>query len=60
VLDQRVLGRVRAGLLEVETGLAKLEDALREGECLVICPETHEIQLTGKNPLAVRPLARAG
>jgi alpha,alpha-trehalose phosphorylase len=31
---------------------------LREGECLVIRHETEEVQLTRKNPVAVRPVSR--
>jgi alpha,alpha-trehalose phosphorylase len=44
--------------LEVEIGLEKVEYALREGECLTIRHEAEEIQLTRKNPAAVRPVSR--
>jgi alpha,alpha-trehalose phosphorylase len=45
-------------MLEVEVGVEKVEYALREGECLVICHEAEKIELTRKHPLAVRPLSR--
>jgi alpha,alpha-trehalose phosphorylase len=45
-------------MLEVEIGLESVEYALREGECLVICHETEEIQLTREHPLAIRPVSR--
>src|SRR6476660_1539811 len=48
----------RGQMLEIEIGLEKVEYALREGECLVICHETEEIQLTREHPLAVRPVSR--
>jgi alpha,alpha-trehalose phosphorylase len=48
----------RGQMLEVEIGVAKVEYALREGECLVIRHETEEIQLTREQPLAVRPVSR--
>jgi alpha,alpha-trehalose phosphorylase len=48
----------RGQMLEVEIGVEKVEYALREGECLVICHEAEKIQLTRKHPLAVRPLSR--
>jgi alpha,alpha-trehalose phosphorylase len=47
----------RGQMLEVEIGVAKVEYALREGECLVIRHETEEIQLTREQPLAVRPVS---
>jgi alpha,alpha-trehalose phosphorylase len=48
----------RGQMLEVEIGVAKVEYALREGECLVICHEAEKIELTREHPLAVRPLSR--
>src|SRR6266478_712488 len=48
----------RGQMLEVEIGVAKVEYALRQGECLVIRHETEEIQLTREQPLAVRPVSR--
>jgi alpha,alpha-trehalose phosphorylase len=48
----------RGQMLEVEIGVEKVEYALREGECLVICHEAEKIQLTRKHPIAVRPLSR--
>jgi alpha,alpha-trehalose phosphorylase len=48
----------RGQKLEVEIGVAKVEYALREGECLVICHEAEKIELTREHPLAVRPLSR--
>ncbi len=48
----------RGQLLEVEISLDKVEYALREGERLVICHETEEVELTRENPRAVRPVSR--
>jgi alpha,alpha-trehalose phosphorylase len=47
----------RGQRLEVETGLDKVEYALRDGESLLIRHETEEIHLTRENPLAVRPVS---
>jgi alpha,alpha-trehalose phosphorylase len=44
--------------LEVEIGLEEVEYALHEGEDLLIRHEAEEIQLTRKNPIAVRPVSR--
>jgi alpha,alpha-trehalose phosphorylase len=48
----------RGQTLEVEIGLGKVEYALRGGDFLTIRHETEEIQLTRKNPMAVRPISR--
>ena len=48
----------RGQMLEIEIGQEKVEYALRGGDCLVIRHETEEIQLTGEQPLAVRPVSR--
>jgi alpha,alpha-trehalose phosphorylase len=48
----------RGQLLEIEIGLEKVSYALRDGECLVIRHETEELELTRKNPLAVRSVIR--
>jgi alpha,alpha-trehalose phosphorylase len=48
----------RSQRLEVEIGLEKVEYALREGECLTIRHEAEEIQLTRKDPVAVRAVSR--
>jgi alpha,alpha-trehalose phosphorylase len=48
----------RGQRLQIEIGLERVEYALREGECLVIRHETEEVQLTRRNPVAVRPVSR--
>jgi len=48
----------RAQMLEVEIGPETVQYSLREGERLVIHHEKEEIQLTGENPLAVRPVSK--
>jgi alpha,alpha-trehalose phosphorylase len=48
----------RGQLLEVEISPDKVEYALREGERLVIRHETESVELTAKNPVAVRPVIR--
>jgi alpha,alpha-trehalose phosphorylase len=48
----------RGQLLEVEIGLDEVEYALCEGERLVIRHEEEELELTRKNPRAVRPVSR--
>jgi alpha,alpha-trehalose phosphorylase len=48
----------RGQMLEIEIGLDKVEYALRAGERLVIRHETEEVELTRKNPVAVRPVSR--
>jgi alpha,alpha-trehalose phosphorylase len=48
----------RGQLLEVEISPDKVEYALREGERLVIRHETESVELTPKNPVAVRPVIR--
>jgi alpha,alpha-trehalose phosphorylase len=48
----------RGQRLEVEIGFEKVEYALRAGESLLIRHEKEEIQLTRKNPVAVRSVSR--
>jgi alpha,alpha-trehalose phosphorylase len=48
----------RGQLLDVAIGGENVEYALREGEGLLICHETEEIQLTREHPQAVRPVSR--
>ena len=48
----------RGQMLQVEIGLEKVQYTLREGECLMICHQTEEIQLTREHPVAARPVRR--
>jgi alpha,alpha-trehalose phosphorylase len=48
----------RGQMLEIEIGLENVEYVLREGECLALRHETEDIQLTRRNPVAVRPVSR--
>ena len=48
----------RGQLLEIEIDLGKVRYALRDGERLVILHETEELELTRKNPVAVRSVSR--
>jgi alpha,alpha-trehalose phosphorylase len=48
----------RGQILEIEIGLEKVKYVLREGDHLVICHETEEIQLTRQIPVSVRPVSK--
>lgn len=48
----------RGQLLEIEISLDKVQYTLREGERLVICHETEEVELTREKTQAVRPVSR--
>jgi alpha,alpha-trehalose phosphorylase len=48
----------RGQVLEIEIGLEKVKYALQEGERLLIRHEREELELTRKNPSAVRPVSK--